>query len=174
MRLSRLLRAIVPVLAIATAAVVVAPAGPAQAEPYLYEARATNRDGRAEHFWTGTKDVVLHEWATVPGGPYNSGYWPLNGMAISSGLGATHNEDGRLEIFGRGTDGALWHNWQQWRGGDWSGWYRISGLIEYHSNVGAWYDSNTGTIRVQVVGVDGILHIMRQLHENCCWNSVWE
>ena len=165
---------ILAVLAIAVTAGVVVPAGAAQADAYGAYVQVTNEDGRKEGFQTNDVDNVWHEWASTPGGPVNSGWWILSGQKISSGLGATHNEDGRLEIFGRGPDQHLWHNWQQWPGGDWSGWYPIHGLIKAHTYVGAWYDEGTKTIRVQVVGTDGSLHVLRQLHQNCCWSDVWE
>jgi hypothetical protein len=174
MKLGEFARRIVPVIALAAAAFAVVPAGPAQADGYGYWVRATNKDGRAEEFGTGIVDDVWHQWATTPGGPINSAEAMLAGQKISSGIGVSHNKDGRLEIFGRGQNGALWHNWQVTAGGDWSGWYELSGLIQPHSYLSASYQSSTGTIWVQVVGVDGYLHTLRQLQPNCCWNSRWE
>ncbi|GIF23795.1 hypothetical protein Ate02nite_65250 [Paractinoplanes tereljensis] len=154
-------------------AFVLAPTAPAQAGKYLYLETAVNLDGRSEWFWTD-RDIVYHQWASRAGIQPDSVVRPLSGQKISSGVGATHNNDGRLEIFGRGQDGQLWHNWQIWPGGDWYGWVPLSGQIQSHSYLGAWYDAGTSTIRVQVVGTDGYLHILRQLHPGCCWNTVWE
>jgi hypothetical protein len=79
-----------------------------------------------------------------------------------------------LEIFGRADGGDLNHKWQVWPGGDWSGWASLGGQIQPYTGVYANYRTNSQTISVQVTGIDGYLHTKRQLHPNCCWNSVWE
>jgi hypothetical protein len=179
--MSRLIRRIVPILAIAAAALAVAPTAPAQAGFFNQLVAAYNSDGREEWFWGNGNDggYVYHKWASVRGAVPSSGEYRLVGSANqaflpSSGLGATNNNDGRLEVFARGYDEKLWHAYQLTPGGSWSNWQPLSGRIKPWTSLEAWLDASTRTIHVQVQGVDGYTHVLRQLGHDCCWNTVWE
>ena len=160
-------------MALVVGVLVATPTGPANAAGYYEFATATNLDGRAEIFWVGSGNAVWHQWANTPGGPTNSADASLGGH-VTSGIGVARNSDGRLEIFARADGGDLNHMYQLWPGGSWSGWSTLGGQIKPYSGVYAFYYSSSQTITVQVTGIDGYLHTKRQLHPNCCWNSVWE
>ncbi len=158
------------IMAMATALLVVLGANAAHAGAFGASVTETNRDGRAERFWVGSDGAVWHAWATVAGGPINSGNHSLGGI-VSSGVGVMNNQDGRLEIFGRAAGGDLNHKWQLTPGGGWSGWASLGGRLK--ANTGVYADLFDGKIRVKVTGIDNLVHYKWQLQPNCCWDPNW-
>jgi hypothetical protein len=153
-----------------TLLVILGAADVAQAGDWGGSVTEYNRDGRAERFWVGNDGAVWHAWATVPGGPINSGNYSLGGH-VTTGVGAINNQDGRLEIFGRADGGDLDHKWQLTPGGSWSGWASLGGRLKPYTGVYA--DLFDGKIRVKVTGIDNALHYKWQTAPNCCWDPVW-